>query len=329
MAGGFIVRYMAREQSIRMEWPLDLKPELILAEDAGDPRYSDGDDLEDSLLEIVQGDDAPARIEEMIRSGPPWPVLYHFSPIRENLLDWYPFRPEASLLEVGSGMGALTGLFCRKVKRVTAVELTARRATITAYRHHDRENLRVIAGNIDGIGSGEGYDYVTSIGVLEYAGRYDDTRDPFASFLMRLRSFLAPEGVLILAIENRFGLKYWSGAREDHSGEPYQSLEGYYRKDDVRTFSRKGLEALLMRAGFGGTEFYYPVPDFKLPQEIFSDTYPPTMDHNIRAGAFPYADHSQPREYLFNERLVSDSIISEDSFPFFANSFLVFATQRP
>lgn len=275
---------------------------------------------------MVRSDDAPARIERVMASGPFWPMLYHFSPIRENLLNWYPFRNGASLLEVGSGMGALTGLFCRRVARVTAVELTARRATITAYRNHEHENLTAIAGNIDDIELDGAYDYVTSIGVLEYAGRYEDADDPYHAFLERLRSLLSPGGTLILAIENRFGLKYWSGAREDHSGEPYQSLEGCYGRDGIQTFSRNGLESLLQRAGFESMDFFYPVPDFKLPQEIFSDTYLPTLNHNIRPGIYPYADHSQPREHLFNERLVSDSIVAEGVFPFFANSFLVFAT---
>lgn len=281
--------------------------------------------MEDQVLEIVKGDDIQERIGRMLASGPPWPILYHFSPIRENLLSWYPFEARAKLLEVGSGMGALTGLFCSRVETVTAVELTARRATITAYRHRDRENLTAIAGSIDTVELGTDYDYVTSIGVMEYAGKYETADNPFETFLIRLRNLLRPGGTLILAIENRFGLKYWSGAREDHSGEPFQSLEGYYAQGDVRTFSRARLEDLLQKAGFNGYDFYYPIPDFKLPEEIFSDAYLPTLDHNIRPGSYPYADHSQPRDYLFNERLVSDSIVAEGAFPFFANSFLVFA----
>lgn len=303
----------------------ELKPTLITDQGLNDESYSDGDELENMVLELLRGDDPAGRIGELLAGNPPWPIYYHFTPVRHNLLSWFPFRSGASLLEVGSGMGALTGLFCRKVDQVTAVELTARRAAITAWRHRDRENLTAIAGNIDSISLDGQFDYVTAIGVLEYAGKYSASDNPFRDFLTRLRSFIKPGGTLILAIENKFGFKYWSGAREDHTGRLFESLEGYPYQQDIQTFSRGELEALLEAAGFPRTEFYYPQPDFKLPREIFSDSYPPTPAHGIRPGLLPYVDHSQKREYLFNEQLVMDNVIADGGFPFFANSFLVFA----
>ncbi|RJQ45062.1 MAG: class I SAM-dependent methyltransferase [Gaiellales bacterium] len=303
----------------------ELKPNLVTGKEDAAGAYSDGDELEEMLLELLRQEDAPARIEELLAGEPSWPFYYHFTPVRRNLLDWFPFREGASLLEVGCGMGALTGLFCERVARVTAVELTARRARITAWRHRERENLTAIAGNIDGVDLGERFDYVTSIGVLEYAGRYSPSDNPFRDFLRRLGSFLKPGGQLLLAIENRFGFKYWSGAREDHTGRLFESLEGYPGQKDVQTFGRAGLEKLLEEAGFPLTEFYYPVPDFKLPREVFSDRYLPTPGHGIRPGMFPYVDHSQEREHLFNEQLVMDALVAEGTFPFFANSFLVVA----
>lgn len=302
----------------------ELRPRLIIEGADDGPAYSDGDELERMLLETVQADDAADRIETLLGGEPSWPLYYHFTPVRHNLLSWYPFRDDTSLLEVGSGMGALTGLFCDRVAAVTAVELTARRASITAWRHRDRDNLTAIAGNIDAIDPGDGFDYVTSIGVLEYAGRYSGSDNPFRDFLVRLRSFLKEDGMLVLAIENKFGFKYWSGAREDHSGRLFESLEGYPFQKEVQTFSRRELETLLIEAGFGNARFYYPLPDFKLPREIFSDDYLPAPGHGIRPGLLPYIDHSQPREHLFNEQLVMDAVVADGSFPFFANSFLVF-----
>lgn len=301
------------------------KPKLMTDQGDTSGAYSDGDELERMILELLQGEDATARIEDMLTGQPSWPVYYHFTPVRRNLLSWFGFRNDAALLEVGCGMGALTGLFCDRVARVTAVELTARRTEITAWRHRDRANLTAVAGNIADLEIEGGFDYVTAIGVLEYAGRYSESDNPFRDFLARLRSFLKPGGSLLLAIENKLGFKYWSGAREDHTGRLFESLEGYPYQKDVQTFSRRELESLLGDAGFEKTEFFYPVPDFKLPREIFSDAYPPTPGHGIRPGMFPYTDLSQERELLFNEQLVMDSIIAEGAFPLFANSFLVVA----
>lgn len=54
-----------------------------------------------------------------IKEEPEPAYFYALSDTRENVLEWFDFKPEASLLEVGSGCGALTGLYSRRVKNVT------------------------------------------------------------------------------------------------------------------------------------------------------------------------------------------------------------------
>ena len=73
----------------------------------------------------------------------------------------------------------------------------------------------------------EKYDVITLIGVLEYAGSYIDSDNPYEDFIKTLKTHLKPNGRIIIAIENRFGLKYWEGAKEDHTGGFFEGLEGY------------------------------------------------------------------------------------------------------
>ena len=68
---------------------------------SGNDLYSDGD-IEDELLRICQSGDR----EEVLRNSDSWPLLYHLSKARENILDWYEFNPEGDLLEIGAGCGA-------------------------------------------------------------------------------------------------------------------------------------------------------------------------------------------------------------------------------
>ena len=75
-------------------------------------------------------------------------------------------------MEIGAGCGALTGLLCDKCKKVTAVELSKRRATAAQLRCREKDNLEVIVGNLNDIEFGEKFDYITLIGVLEYQGTY-------------------------------------------------------------------------------------------------------------------------------------------------------------
>ena len=49
----------------------------------GKDLYSDGD-IEDELLNIVQNNDD---YMEILKNDNRWPILYHLSPIRENLLE--------------------------------------------------------------------------------------------------------------------------------------------------------------------------------------------------------------------------------------------------
>ena len=277
--------------------------------------YSDGDS-EEKLLRLTQDEED---LEKTVTEESDWPVLYHFSPIRRNLLEWYPFWKEASLLEIGSGCGAMTGLFCEKTGHVTAVDLSRRRSLINAYRNKNHNNLDILVGNFKDIHLTNHFDYATLIGVLEYSIYYVDGKDPFLEMLKRVRSSLNPNGVLFVAIENKNGIKYWAGAREDHTGILFDGITGYHNSDRVRTFSRQSLQKLIQNAGFRETQFYYPVPDYKMPMEIYSDSWLPQKGSITRNT--PTYDRN--RYQFFNEAQALDSLCEDGLFPEFANSFLV------
>lgn len=300
------------------------KAKLILDYSKTKDVYSDGD-IENDILNIFKNENPEKKAEEILQNNPNWPMRYHLSPVRRNLLEWYEFNENASLLEIGAGCGALTGVFCDKIKNVTAVELSERRARIVAERHRKRDNLTVYAGNLNDIKLEEKFDYVTLIGVLEYAGKYTHSTNPHLDFLKNIKKYLKPQGKLILAIENRYGLKYWAGCKEDHTGRFFDSIEGYPDRNGIKTFGKKELRDLLGQSGFTNEYFYYPVPDYKLPTEIFSDDYLPTESHNLKNDTQPFFDFGQSREYLFNEKLAMDGIIQNDNFGFFSNSFLIIA----
>lgn len=282
----------------------------------GEDLYSDGD-VEDEILKICKsGQD----IQALLRSTDRWPLLYHLSDVRENVLDWYGFDPEANLLEIGAGCGAISGLFCRKVKRVVAIDLSKRRSTINAVRNGGLGNLEILVGNFEDIEIEEKFDYVTLIGVLEYSGYYiSKGADPYEAMLKKVKKFLKPGGRLIIAIENKFGLKYWGGAAEDHTGEFFDGIENYRNVDGVRTFSRPEITQLLKCAGFSENTFYYPMPDYKLPDTVYSDEFLP------KPGMLEHVTDVYDRErfVLFNESSAYDALIRDGQFPYFANSFLI------
>ncbi|MCD7955381.1 MAG: methyltransferase [Lachnospiraceae bacterium] len=288
----------------------------------GEDQYTDGNIEEEMLALAKEYGDAP--MDRVIAERKSWPILYHFSHIRENIIDWLPMTGRERVLEIGAGPGAVTGALLRKAAQVTCIDLSRRRSLINAYRHQNCENLRILVGNFQDIEEhlNEDFDLITLIGVFEYAQYSIQSERPFVEYLERIRRRLAPEGRVVIAIENRLGLKYWAGATEDHTGIYFEGLEGYPTTDYVRTFSKPELEAVIREAGFENLTFYYPYPDYKLPEKIYSDEYLPRRGELNRNTQ----NFDRERMRIFSEELVYDSLVECGQFPQFSNSFLVIAS---
>lgn len=283
---------------------------------SGKDIYSDGQ-VEDELLDIVM----KGNVLEALRLSTSWPILYHLSDIRENLLEWYPFRKNSKILEVGSGCGALTGLLSRKAESVTCIELSKKRSLINAYKNAECENVIVYVGNFKDIEPNlqEQYDYITLIGVWEYSANYLDACDPYLYMLKIAKKHLKDDGKIIIAIENKMGLKYWNGAVEDHTGCIGSGLNDYSNKENIRTFSKMEIDALLKKAGIISYKMYYPVPDYKLPDAIYSESIQPVLGSIRDYGK----NYDVPRLYYFNDAILSDQICRDNMFTYFSNSFLL------
>ena len=289
----------------------------------GNDSYCDGDTEKDVISYLKEyGEEGYAKIfEKDIR----WPVYYHITPIRKNILKWYPFKENAEVLEIGAGMGAITNILCDKATHVTAVELSKQRASAIIERCQDKNNLELIIGNFNDIKFDKKFDYITLIGVLEYAPLYTNSDNPFKSFLDYIKTLLKDDGKLLIAIENQMGIKYFSGAPEDHTGKIFDGITGYENKNGIRTFGKLELTNLLKNSGFDNTKFYYPLPDYKLPTKIFSDEYMPN-DNTINDYT-PYVANDN-FGVIFDEKKVYSELIKNNMFENMANSFFVEASSK-
>ena len=281
---------------------------------SGEDLYSDGS-IEDRILEVCK----EQRQTEVLQLSSEWPILYHLSDMRENLLEWYPLSKQDDVLEIGSGCGAMTGLLSRKAGSVTCVELSKKRSLINAYRHRDCDNITIMLGNFEEIELQQKFDLITLIGVWEYSGLYVKGTDPYLTMIEKLKTYLKPQGRIVIAIENKMGLKYWNGAPEDHTGRMYSGINDYIDEKNIRTFSRQEIIELLGRAGFVQPRFYYPMPDYKLPDTIYSNQMIP-QPGNIRCYR---SDYSACRIYNFYDATAYDQVCRDNMFSYFANSFLV------
>ena len=227
------------------------------------------------------------------------------SKLRENILSWYPFKDEAVVLEIGANKGEITGILCEKCKNVYSVEENLERQKIIENRHKEKDNLEILS-KIEQIPANQKFDYITYIGYLE---KVDDITEE----LRKIRKYLKDDGKILLAIDNRFGLKYFT--KTNQKGENVNNL-----------FEKKlnSLDELIQKinqAGFENKKVYYPMPDYELANVIFTDKKPLTKDELSRN--IVYYDEDAIKFYDENELYRNILAENGENFPHIANSFFV------
>lgn len=274
--------------------------------------HSDGSTKQ--LQEIVE-QCQEADYHSQITARRDWTVMYQLAESRGNVIEWLELPRHAKTLELGAGCGSVTSVLLQKGARVTCQEENVHYSRLNAKRHQAAEGLAIYAMPFDLCEPrlDNDYDVVVLIGVLAMA-KADE-------LLQKLRGHLKPQGMLVIAAENKFGLKYWAGNKEEHTHAYFAGLENTAARQGVRTFTRRGLEELLAETGYRARQFYYPYPDYRFALDIFSDRYLPKkgdLTYNI-------ANYEDDRIVLFDEQKVFDSIIEEGQFPLFSNSYLCIA----
>lgn len=245
-----------------------------------------------------------------------WNLL---SDLRTGLISWYDFKENADVLEVGAGFGALTGVLCEKCAHVTVTERSAFRAEAIAKRYESADNLDVYAGDVLEVDFGKKFDYILLVGLLERIGNGSFEIRVYAEYLAKLKTMLKGDGRILFAVENRMGLKYFCGAAESYTNKAFAGINHYKQKTAGYTFSKKEVENIVTAAGFPYMKFYYPLPDYKLPQLIYTDKYLP--EKNLRERLIPY--YKRTDTLVAVERELYNDVIENEVFPFFANSFFV------
>lgn len=291
--------------------------------------YSDGKATEERILTILKNaSDLTTDSMELEQHITDWPSEYHLSAKRGNLLQCLKLPAGSRILELGCGCGAVTRVLGESGALVTAVEGSVRRAVIAAERCRDLPNVSVIADNITTLQLDEQYDVVTLIGVLEYSPMFMGGEDPVEACLRKARSFLKEGGMLIVAIENQLGLKYFAGSSEDHLGKPFYGVGDLYGSGTAITFGRSELRQRLAKAGFKETEFFYPFPDYKLPQVIVSDRARSNPSFRVAdlLARISTRDYTRDWQPVFPESLAAQALERNGLLLDLANSFLVVAT---
>ena len=209
-----------------------------------------------------------------------------------NILNWYPFNKTQKVLEVGNKSEELTKFLidkCSSIQKISKIE--------------ELENIDAK------------FDIIILIGINE------NEKINLKNLVRRLEAFLEMDGRILLAVDNKFGLRFWAGNPENILEKKFTSLLGYNNEyEKIETYTKRYIETQLNEIGYK-TRFYYPLPDYRRPNVIFSDDALP--EYNSIDKYNPY--YTEKSDILFNEIDVFREILKtdKDMFTFFANSFLV------
>lgn len=247
--------------------------------------------------------------DEVIADNPSFAVHDSLSSLRHGLLSWYDFKKTNSVLEIGAANGALTGVLCKNCGKVVAVESNAFCAESLKIRFAKFDNLIILQDDWKTVEFKELFDYV----IIFDATQCD------ADFLNRVVGLLKPTGRLLISYQNCLGMKYLCGMPERHTGRLFEGISDFSQKEKRKSFSRGEICEAVEASGFKGYKFYYPLPDDRYPQLIYTDKRLP--EENVSERLLTCSQASKP--LLGSEEKLYKDIIRQNAFPMLANSFFV------
>ena len=217
--------------------------------------YSDGQSVEVRLRDILSSaEDLSSDSDELQAAIEDWPTEYHLSQSRANLVRALDLSGVKRVLELGCGCGSITRYIGEQAGiEVDAVEGSPIRAALAKLRCRDLDSVTIHAGNFNQLDfPNDYYDLVLFVGVTEYAGRFSDQasdEDALQELLGLAQKATTANGVTLVAIENRLGMKYLLGANEDHYGVRFVGLDHYQDSSGIRTYSYDEWHTQIARAG--------------------------------------------------------------------------------
>ena len=292
----------------------------------GDFGYSDGVESERYLEGVFKNaKDLSSGSNELENYIKDWPSEYHLTVKRAQLFAGFDFDPTLKVLEVGCGCGAITRYLGETFNDVVSIEGSISRARLARLRTKELAGVSIICAPFQEIKFSRKFDIIFCIGVYEYSASFVSGDTPYDAVLSYFSDVLTPNGMVVIAIENQFGLKYFNSSREDHTGTMFEGLEGYHAHGNkVKTFGKHELEDNL-RKYFSSIKFYYPYPDYKLPDCVISNDFLSSGLAGELVSQIRSRDYYGEVQSLWDESSVSLELSKNGMLSFFSNSFLVIA----
>ncbi|MBF0444330.1 MAG: class I SAM-dependent methyltransferase [Magnetococcales bacterium] len=233
-----------------------------------------------------------------------------FSPQRVGGVGMLDFQATDVVLDAGCMWGALTVPIARMGCKVIGVDQTRDSIRLLKARLDEEglEQAQLVQCNLNQLQlADESIDKAIVNGVLEWLAEGTIELDSYQKnipsdktspkktqidktpyeiqldFLSKINRSLKKDGLLYLAIENRFDLINFIGAKDPHTGQRFITIWPRFVQEFMAkiftgrsyltwTYSRTALHDMLTKAGFNNIEFRYAFSNYRLPELILTDS---------------------------------------------------------
>ena len=183
---------------------------------------------------------------------------FYISQERENLISWYPFESDSSILEIVSECGSISNILCEKCRTVTSVVTDRRLAEMIDSLCQGYKNIDVCMGSVP---VGRKFNYILAVNL---------NIEDLDKLLVNSRQYLKKNGKIIVIINNRLSESYWNR----------YEWKIPFREEQA---AKKEIE-LCCRKWNKNVSFYYPLPDWIKCEMVCSDfsnmlSVPDVLDH--------------------------------------------------
>ncbi|MCM1231018.1 MAG: adenylyltransferase/cytidyltransferase family protein [Ruminococcus flavefaciens] len=220
----------------------------------------------------------------------------------QSLLNWYGFKPNGRILYIG--------------EFDTYAAVLERQALQMVYIDCEQLKEAKWKNNFKAY-----FDYVVCVETLE---TYLDPQE----LLIIIRELLNQDGIFLLGMNNRLGLRYFCGDRDPYTGCNFDSIENYRKayakEEDVfcgRMYSKEELRQMLLSAGWrkDHIQFYSVLSDLHNPAFISAEDH--VFNEDLAHRVSP--TYNYPDTVFMEEEPLYQSLIENNMFHRMANAYLI------
>ena len=244
----------------------------------------------DNILKTLKGcgGDSKRLLEENDNLN----YLYMAAPHREAFCEWVDFEKESKVLVVAPASLEIVKRLLSNEKKVYVLD-DENFLNLYKYKFNSSNNLYLYTKLEELLSEELSFDYVVIVGENEYEAKY---------LIESIKPKMNIGSRLIFACDNSYGFKYL-----------------FVAKSDYKSFSRKELGQMFKELGFNEINWYYPMPDYRMANVIYSEKSKPKkgdLSNFIAAYDYPAIEN-------VNIAKKFEEINEAGDFEDFANSFLI------